>query len=372
MQQTQEVRDKAHPIASVRLRRPKRSKTALHHIVNFAKAVYQNYIFRRFVLLLVVLWLANTAIFFLPRLSGQDPVLEKLYQDAQRGGHLGSGVRETADAYRERFGLDNPLIVQYGNFLVDLVRLDLGPSISYFPRTVWSIIGDSILWTIGLLGVVTLMAFALGSLAGALLAWPRAPKFLGALFMPLLTLSAVPQYLVGLILIYLLAFQLPIFPVNGGHSAAAVPNLSLPFILDVLRHAILPGIALILSAIGFWAIGMRGIMVSTQGEDYMLTAEAKGLKPTRIFFRYGIRNALLPQVTGLAIAYGTVITGAVLVERLFSYPGLGNTLFQAIRLSDFFMIRGIVTVIILGLALATFLLDVLYPIIDPRVKYSKG
>ncbi len=347
-------------------------KGYFNRALGIAGAVYNHYIFRRILLLIAVVWLANSAIFLIPRFSGQDPVLEKLLLDAQRGGHIGSDLKETAATYRARFGLDQPLWRQYVNYLYDLARFDLGSSISYFPRSVWGIIADSIAWTLGLLGVVTLMGFVIGTLGGALLAWPRSPGFIQFLFMPFLTLSAVPQYLIGLLLIYLLAFEIRVFPLGGGHSGNVVPSLSLPFLLDAARHAILPALALILSAIGFWALGMRGIMITTQGEDFMLAAEAKGLKSRRMFFRYAIRNAMLPQVTGLALAYGTIITGAVLVERVFTYPGLGNTLYQAIRLSDFFLIRGIVTVVILAIALSTFLLDILYPLIDPRVKYKES
>jgi len=186
--------------------------------------------------------------------------------------------------------------------------------------------------------------------------------------MPLLTLSAIPQYLLGMILIFIFAFKLGWLPLFGGYSPASLPSLTFEFIIDVIRHAILPAFAIIFSSIGFWAIGMRGMMINTQGEDYMIQADAKGLKGSRIFIRYAVRNALLPQVTGLALVMGTIITGQVLVERVFSYPGVGDILFQAIRLSDFFVIRGIVIVIVLGIAFATFLLDVLYPLLDPRIR----
>jgi peptide/nickel transport system permease protein len=257
---------------------------------------------------------------------------------------------------------------QYVNFLKDLSRLDLGVSIAFFPRTVNDIVFESLMWTLGLMGTVTILAFILGTLAGAVLGWPRKPGWLQYIFMPLLTLSAIPQYLLAMILIFVVAFQLNWLPLFGGYAPATVPTLTFEFAVDVLRHAILPAFAIIFSAIGFWAIGMRGMMINTQGEDYMIQADAKGLKGSRIFMRYAVRNALLPQVTGLALVLGTIVTGQVLVERVFSYPGIGDILFQAIRLSDFFVIRGIVIIIILGIAGATFLLDVLYPLLDPRIK----
>lgn len=279
-----------------------------------------------------------------------------------------TGLDEMAETYQKRFGLDQPLWVQYTNFIKDLAKLNLGVSIAFFPRTVNDIVFESLMWTLGLMGTVTILAFILGTLAGAFLGWPRRPGWLQYVFMPLLTLSAIPQYLLGMILIFIFAFKLGWLPLFGGYSPASLPSLTFEFIIDVIRHAILPAFAIIFSSIGFWAIGMRGMMINTQGEDYMIQADAKGLKGSRIFIRYAVRNALLPQVTGLALVMGTIITGQVLVERVFSYPGVGDILFQAIRLSDFFVIRGIVIVIVLGIALATFLLDVLYPLLDPRIR----
>ena len=330
--------------------------------------ILNHFVVKRFLFFIFVVWLASTVIFIIPRLSGQDPVKEKLLLEAQRGGAMQTGLDQMAKSYQQRFGLDQPLWVQYTNFLKDLVKLNLGVSIAFFPRTVNDIVFESLMWTLGLMGTVTILAFILGTLAGAILGWPRRPGWLQYVFMPLLTLSAIPQYLLGMILIFIFAFKLGWLPLFGGYSPASLPELSFSFVVDVLRHAILPAFAIIFSAIGFWAIGMRGMMINTQGEDYMIQADAKGLKGSRIFIRYAVRNALLPQVTGLALVLGTIITGQVLVERVFSYPGVGDILFQAIRLSDFFVIRGIVIVIVLGIAGATFLLDVLYPLLDPRIR----
>jgi len=337
-------------------------------IIRMISGVLGHFVVKRFLFFLFVVWLASTVIFIIPRLSGQDPVKEKLLLEAQRGGAMQTGLDAMAKSYQKRFGLDQPMWTQYVNFLKDLSRLDLGFSIAFFPRTVNDIVFESLMWTLGLMGTVTILAFILGTLAGAVLGWPRKPGWLQYIFMPLLTLSAIPQYLLAMILIFVVAFQLGWLPLFGGYAPATVPTLTFEFAVDVVRHAILPAFAIIFSAIGFWAIGMRGMMINTQGEDYMIQADAKGLKGSRIFMRYAVRNALLPQVTGLALVLGTIVTGQVLVERVFSYPGIGDILFQAIRLSDFFVIRGIVIIIILGIAGATFLLDVLYPLLDPRIK----
>jgi peptide/nickel transport system permease protein len=158
----------------------------------------------------------------------------------------------------------------------------------------------------------------------------------------------------------------------GGYSAGAFPALTVPFVLDLVRHAILPALSIVLVATGGWALSMRGMMVTTQGEDYVTFAEAKGLRSLTIFLRYCVRNALLPQATALALALGQIVSGAVLVEVIFGYPGIGTVLFQAIRENDHFLIQGIVFTVIVALGLATLILDAVYPLLDPRISYRKA
>jgi peptide/nickel transport system permease protein len=147
--------------------------------------------------------------------------------------------------------------------------------------------------------------------------------------------------------------------------------VSIGFILDVARHAVLPALSIILAASGFWALGMRGMMVTTEGEDYMTMAEAKGLPWGWIFYRYAVRNAILPQVTALAIALGHIVSGSVLVEAIFGYPGIGTLLFKAISGSDYFVIYGVVFIVILAIGLATLIIDLIYPFLDPRISYRR-
>src|ERR1700757_3356817 len=279
------------------------------------------YIARRFGVFLLIVWLAATLNFFLPRLSGQDPVRAKLLQQAALGGYVQSGIEEMTREYERRFGLDKPLWRQYLTYLRSVSRFDFNYSIANYPRTVGELIADAVPWTVGLLGTTTLLSFGIGTLLGALLAWPRAPAWMRWLMPPLWALHAIPFFLLGLILTYLLAFQLPLLPIFGGYSAGASPALSLSFAGDVLRHALLPALSIILVATGGWALGMRGMMVTTMGEDYVLFAEAKGLKASTVFLRYCVRNAVLPQVTALALALGQILSGAVLVEVIFGYPG---------------------------------------------------
>jgi peptide/nickel transport system permease protein len=334
--------------------------------------VSASYLLRRFGVFLLIAWLAATLNFFLPRLTGQDPVRVKLLQQAQLGGHVQAGIDEMVKEYDQRFGLDRPLWAQYLTFLGNAARLDFNYSIANYPRTVNSMIAEALPWTVALLGTTTLVSFALGTFLGALLGWSRAPRWMRWLMPPLWALHAIPFFLLGLILIYVFAFRFPVLPMFGGYSAGAFPGFTVAFILDLIRHAILPALSIVLVATGGWALSMRGMMVTTQGEDYVTFAEAKGLRSATIFLRYCVRNALLPQATGLALALGQIVSGAVLVEVIFGYPGIGTVLFQAIRENDHFLIQGIVFTVIIALGFATLLLDALYPLLDPRISYRKA
>src|SRR5271166_4725100 len=330
------------------------------------------YIVRRFGVFLLIVWLAATINFFLPRLSGQDPVRAKLLQQAALGGYVQGGIEEMTQEYERRFGLDRPLWRQYLTYLRDVSRLDFNYSIANYPRTVNELIADAVPWTVGLLGTTTLLSFGIGTLLGALLAWPRAPRWMQWLMPPLWALHAIPFFLLGLVLMYLFAFQFQWLPIFGGYSAGAKPGITWTFILDVLRHAVLPALSIVLVSVGGWALAMRGMMVTTMGEDYVTFAEAKGLRSVTIFTRYCLRNAILPQTTGLALALGQILSGAVLVEAIFGYPGIGALLFQAIQENDHFLIQGIVFTVIVALGLATLILDIAYPWLDPRISYRRG
>ena len=226
--------------------------------------------------------------------------------------------------------------------------------------------------TIGLLAVSTLLAFTIGSLLGALLAWPRTGRVF-SIFVPLLmTLSAIPYYLLGLVLVYLFALVWPVLPSSSAYTSGARLTLSWPMVVDILRHAILPAASIILAGIGFWGLGMRAMMITTMGEDYMIMAQAKGLRGRTIFFDYALRNALLPQVTGLAISLAGIMSGAILVEIVFGYPGIGFLLYRAISSNDYFVIQGVVLFVILSVGLALLLLDFTYPLLDPRIQVRKG
>ena len=329
--------------------------------------MYLDYVLRRFGVMLLVFALAVTINFLLPRLAPGDPVEQQLNQlVASSGGQVGD-VREMVESYRRRFGLDQPLWRQYLDYWALVLSLDLGFSIANYPERVADTMLGAMPWTIGLLGTATLLSFALGTLLGGLLAWPRAPRWLGWFAAPFLLLSAIPYFLIGGILLFVCAILYRWFPAGGGFPFDASPGFDLATLAGIAWHATLPALSIVVAQIGAWAIGMRGMLVSVLGEDYIALAEAKGLGERRIFLWYALRNALLPQMTKLALTLGHIVSGAILVEVIFSYPGIGYRLYQAIQSKDFFVIQGIVLVLSLSIALTMFLLDLLYPLIDPRI-----
>ncbi|MCB0083435.1 MAG: ABC transporter permease [Caldilineaceae bacterium] len=328
------------------------------------------YVLRRIGVFLIIVWLAATLSFLLPRLAPVNPIREKLLQAVSFGGAGKTDMENVVKNYEAKFGLDQPLWRQYFYYIFDMARFDFGISISNFPSKVIDIIMRALPWTIGLLLVSTLFAFVLGTLLGAFAAWRQTPFLTNLLLTPLITLSSIPFYILGLILVYVLAFSLKWFPLSGGYNQFTIPSLNWAFVMDVLHHSILPAFSIILASIGSWAIGMRGMMISGLGEDYITFAEAKGLKDGEIFYRYALRNALLPQTTSLALSLGYIVSGAVLVEVVFGYPGVGTVLYQAIRLFDYFVIYGVVMILILAIGLATLVMDLLYPLLDPRITYQ--
>lgn len=331
-----------------------------------------DYVAKRIGMFFLVVWLAGTINFFLPRIGGQDPIREMLIQQAALGGSAQTGLEEMIRIYNDKFGLNTPLWQQYVNYLRDMSRFDFNYSITKYPQRVSDIMARAIPWTLVLLTTTTLISWTVGTLLGAFMGWPRAPKFLSVLLPPLLSLNAIPFFLLGLILIYLFAFHWRIFPLFGGYTPGTFPAFTPNFLKDAFYHSILPGLSIILVSLGGWALGMRAMMVTTRGEDFVTYADAKGLKGKTIFLHYAIRNALLPQATALALVLGQLVSGAVLVEVVFSYPGIGNTLYEGIRSGDFYLVQGIIFILILSIGLVTLVLDLIYPLLDPRITYRRA
>ena len=328
------------------------------------------YLVRRVLFLLLVIWVAATITFFIPRLSQKNPIRERFAELARTGGFSPTKLEDIVNAYNKQFGLDKPLMEQYFNYLGQIARGDFGPSLNKYPKTVMELVLEALPWTIGLLLTTTLLSFVLGNLLGAMSAWPRSPRLLKSLMGPLMMMQGIPPYLLGILLLFFVAYRLKVLPLGGAYAQGTIPNMSLGFILDIARHQVLPALSLILASVGFWALGMRGMGVTIQGEDYVNFAEHKGLAPRTIFNSYYIRNALLPQVTGLALAFSGVVVSGGLVEQLYGLPGVGSVLGSAILSNDYFVIYGITLFLIVAVAVFMLIIDIIYPLLDPRIRYD--
>jgi peptide/nickel transport system permease protein len=325
-------------------------------------------IFRRLLFLLLVVWSASTITFFVPRFSDRNAIRERFAELARTGGFAPADLEKIIAAYSKQFGLDLPLWQQYLDYLWGVLRLDFGYSLSRYPSTVIQLIEQALPWTIALLIVTTILSFLLGNLMGALAAWQRSPPWVRAVATPFILLQGVPPVLVGVLLLFLVGFKLGWLPLGGAYSIGAIPNWSWDFFWDSIVHQILPALSLILGSAGGWVLSMRGMGVTIQGEDYVNFAEHKGLGGFRIFRDYYLRNALLPQVTAFALALGTVVTSAIVVEGIFALPGIGTLLQLAIQANDFPVIYGIVLFITIAVATLMVLMEFLYPLLDPRIR----
>ncbi len=266
---------------------------------------------QRLLFLLLVIWSASTITFFIPRISSRNPVRERFAELARTGGFSPQDLEKIVASYSAKFGIDKPLPEQYFNYMAGLARFDLGVSLNKYPKTVWDLIMEALPWTIGLLFVSMIVSFVLGNLLGAVAAWPRAPSWLRSVATPFVLLQGVPPVILGVLLLFFVAFRLKLLPLGGAYSIGTQPNLSWTFIGDMLRHQILPAFALIFGSVGGWVLSMRGMGITIQGEDYVNFAEHKGLGGFTIFQDYYLRNALLPAVTGFALAIGSIVVSGV-------------------------------------------------------------
>ncbi|RMI39601.1 ABC transporter permease [Streptomyces triticirhizae] len=324
------------------------------------------YYVRKLGFYLVALWAALTLNFFIPRMMPGNPVDALLGKLQQRGGQVGPEVRESFEAL---LGSDSgePLWNQYFTYLGNLARGDLGIATSAFPAKVSDVIGQSLPWTVGLVGIATLLSFALGVVLGAVVGWKRG-SWLDHLVPATTVLSAVPYFWLALIFVLIFSSQLGWFPLNHGYDVALSTGWNWEFISSVIEHGTLPALTIVVSSVGGWLLGMRNMMVSTISEDYILTAQAKGLRNRRIMSRYAARNAVLPSVAGFAISLGFVVSGSIITEQVFSYPGIGSRLLSAVQNSDYALMQGIFLVITVAVLGANLVIDLLYGAIDPRTR----
>lgn len=325
-----------------------------------------NYLVRRLLVFFLTIWVAATLIFIIPRLAPGDPISAMVARLTYQAGFV-ENSSAIIEGWKERFGLNDPVYVQYFRYMGNLLRGDLGYAMARFPSTVSELVGRALPWTIGLVGIATAIFFVVGNLFGALLAWTKTPRLVKVMIPISMIYTSIPPLLAGLLLMYIFGFIVKVFPLQGNYGRGLSPEFTLEFIGSVVYHGFLPAMSIVLVTFGYWALGMRGMMVTIEGEDYMILAQAKGLKPFYVLYRYMIRNAILPQMTAIALSIGTLVGGSVLVEYIFNYNGMGTLIVTAIREQDFNLIQGTSFILIVTSALAVLIIDLSYPLIDPRI-----
>lgn len=332
---------------------------------------YLPYIAQRFAILIATILLSLTIVFLLPRLVPGDPMGAINAKLSAVG--AGAAGQAMIKEYMERFGLNKPVWQQYVDYLVQLSQGNLGYSITNFPARVSDLIFTSLPWTLALLAITTISSWIIGSVLGAVVGWRESKSPIIRSFVILALIAyTTPYYILAIILLFAFAFLVPIFPLAGAFEVGARPEFTLSFAMDVLKHAALPALSIILVSLGWWFLSMRSLITSIKGEDYILWAQAKGLTPNRIMWVYAFRNALLPQATGLALSLGYLVGGALVTEVIFGYPGVGWLIFNSIKGLDYPVIQGSVMLIILSVAIVNFLLDMVYPLLDPRIRQGQS
>ncbi|TYP88854.1 ABC transporter permease [Blastococcus xanthinilyticus] len=318
---------------------------------------------RRIIFYLITAWAAVTINFLIPRLMPGDPVTALI---ARNQGRIDSDAEQSL---RVLFGLDSnqSFLEQYIDYWGLLFRGDLGLSFTFFPTPVSDIVWQSLPWTVGLVGIATVIAFVLGTLVGTAIGWRRGTWADGLL--PISTFfSAVPYFWLGLIAITVFAVQLGWFPSNGSYDRSLLPSFDLEFLGSVLYYGFLPALTVVLASIAGWILGMRNMMVTVSSEDYVTVAQAKGLPERKVMFGYAARNAILPQISSFALSLGFIVGGTLIMEMVFSYQGIGYVLYQAVNTHDYPLMQGVFLVITLSVLVANILADFVYAALDPRTR----
>jgi peptide/nickel transport system permease protein len=319
---------------------------------------------RRLGFYLVTVWAALTINFLIPRLMPGNPI-QSLVSHYQ-----GQGAEAAVAGLEKTFGLNSHegLLGQYWTYLDQLAHGNLGLSITYYPSTVSSEISHSLPWTIALVGISTVISFLIGTWAGIVAGWRRGSRVSDSMVPVGTFLSSMPYFWVGLLALTVFGVTLRWFPLAGGANPDVTEGWNGPFLSSVLTHAVLPAITIIISSVGGWLLGMRNMTVTTMAEDYITVAVAKGLRPRRIMYQYAARNALLPNLSGFALSLGFVVSGSIVTETVFSYPGIGFEMFNAVANDDYPLMQGIFLVITLAVLVANLFADVLYIALDPRIR----
>jgi peptide/nickel transport system permease protein len=323
----------------------------------------------RLLTFVLVVLIGVTVIFFVPRFMPSDPVEAMIFKiQAQSSTMDPVAVQAMRDSLNDAFGLQGSLGSQYVGFLKRvLLTRDFGPSLTAYPTPVIEMIGRAVPWTFGLLMFSTFIAWFFGNLVGLIAGFRRKKLYSKILESIAIVFYPIPYYMFALALIMLFCFIFPVFPLS--FTIVGSPA-TLAFWRNVIRNSFLPSLSIILTGFGWWVISMKTIATGISEEDYVYFARLKGLSEKKIMVGYVLPNATLPQITMLALQIGTIFNGSLITEMLFGYPGLGGLIYRGILQADYNLIMGTITISIIAIALTTFVVDILYPFFDPRIRYK--
>src|SRR5450631_3245194 len=329
---------------------------------------YLIYLLTRLGQFALVVFIGMNIAFVVTHATPIDPVEQSIAAATAFGSTSPEAIGLMRQSLRELYGLQGGIGQQYLGFWKRVAMLDFGPSLSAFPTPVSTLIGRALPWTAGLLLVATTLTWVLGNLLGGLAGYFRDSRTLRITGLIVMGLHPIPYYIVALLLLIVFGYLWPVLPITGGAQMNLARGWNLDFVLSVLRHSILPVLSLVMVGLGGWFMGMRSLVSNIVSEDYVVYAELGGVERRRILASYVMRNALVPQVTGLAMSIGAIFNGAIITEQVFGYPGIGSLLIDAVHAGDYSLVLGLTSVSIVAVSAAVLLIDLLYPILDPRVK----
>mgnify|MGYP000933113125 CR=1 FL=1 len=329
---------------------------------------YTKYLLKRLFWYLLTFVIAVSLNFLLPRMIKGNPV-SVIVSNLAAGMADSNAQKRLYETFMKEFGLNQSLFKQYLIYWGNLLHGNLGTSFSLYPKTVSSILASALPWTIMLQLPAILVGWIVGNLLGALTAYKRG-IYEKTIFPLSLFINSIPSFALSIILLYFFAVHLKWFPTGGGYDYNLMPSLSWQFISSVLYHYPLPFLSIVLVMIGGQAIGMRSMSIYELNADYVLYSKLMGVSDSKIV-RYVFKNAVLPQITGLALSLGTMVSGALITEIVFNYPGIGTWMFTAIRQLDYPLISGCTLMITIAVLAANFLIEIIYGLIDPRVKAAQ-
>lgn len=332
--------------------------------------MFKNYIIPRLIQWLLVVFIGVTVSFIVPRFAPMDPVQTTLNRLSTLGATNPEAVQKLEETLKNLYGLQGGLFEQYLNFWKHVLKGDFGPSLSMFPTPVMQVIRISLPWTAGLLCISTLLAWLVGVTLGTLAGYFSDRSWTKVIDGLVVCVYPIPYYVMALILVLLFAYVFPIFPLMGAVGIGMKPSFSWAFISSVIEHGFLPAFSLIFVTIGWRYMSQRALTSTIIASDYVVYAEAAALPRSTILFQYVLRNAMLPQITDLALSLGVIFGGALITEYVFSYPGIGQVLYTAILQGDFNLMMGITVLSVVGIATAALIVDLLYPLFDPRIRYK--